>query len=341
METDAIVNAANCRLLMGGGVCGAIFNAAGAEKLEQACMEIGFCETGNAVITDGFNLPAKYIIHTPGPVWKSGSDKEKELLRSCYLNSLRLADSKGLNSIAFPLISSGIYACPKSIAVDIATEAFRDFLKDHDMEIYLVVFDKGALREGRRYREIREFIDDAYAELKCAECRSERSKVFEDSCDFNVCESIRIPDNGTKKNNLFVKEKANPKPAGSFQKISHSAPIEIIPDESFSQSLLRLIDEKGMTDVETYKRANIDRKLFSKIRSDVNYKPKKTTAVAFAIALELDLNETNELLCKAGYVLSHSLEFDLIIEYYIKNRSYDMFEINETLFSFDQPLLGN
>lgn len=327
MKTDAIVNAANIELCMSGGVCGAIFTAAGVAELSEACRKIGYCDTGSAVITDGFKLEAKYVIHTPGPIWKKGSDEERTLLRSCYMSSLELAFSNGLESVAFPLISSGIFDCPKDIAIDIAIGAFRDFLETHDMDIYLVVFDKAAFRESIKYSEIKEYIDDAYAER------------------YTNYERV-IEHNEPAESALFRKKpkacKSSPiAPCGEMLCESMCAPIEVTCDESFSQSLLRLIDEKGMTDVETYKKANIDRKLFSKIRGDVNYKPKKTTAVAFAIALELDLSETNELLAKAGYVLSHSLEFDLIIEYFIKRKNYDMFEINEALFSFDQHLLGN
>lgn len=337
MKTDAIVNAANCRLEQGGGVCGAIFNAAGAELLTEACREIGHCNTGKAVITDGFNLDAKYIIHTPGPVWETGSNEERNLLRSCYMSSLELALSKGIESIAFPLISSGIYGCPKDIAVEIAIGAFRDFLEINEIEIYLVVFDKGSLREGSEYEKIREFIDDAYAEKHTDfNRRVLREESAENVIDIEICECVTMatPENEAKIS--FGKAKK----AEILHDLCPTAPIEITPDESFSQSLLRLIDEKGMTDVETYKKANIDRKLFSKIRGDVNYRPKKATALAFAIALKLNLSETNELLGKAGFVLSHSLEFDLIIEYFIRNQIYDMFEINETLFEFDQPLLG-
>lgn len=327
MKTDAIVNAANNGLRMGGGVCGRIFNAAGVKELSDACRKIGHCDTGDAVITDGFGLEAKYIIHTPGPIWKSDSPEERALLLSCYTKALELAFSKGLESIAFPLISSGIYSCPKDIAVDTAISAFRAFLEVREMDIYFVVFDKESLHEGERYSKIREFIDDAYAE---------RFNGYRRVVEFNE------PSEGA---SFFEK----PRASKSSKKVSQDlllsecsvASLEVKRDESFSQSLLRIIDEKGMTDVEAYKKANIDRKLFSKIRGDVNYKPKKTTAVAFAIALELNLNETNELLGKAGFVLSHSLEFDLIIEYFIKRNNYDMFEINEALFSFDQPLLGN
>lgn len=400
METDVIVNAANCNLMMGGGVCGAIFRSAGEKRLSEACAEIGYCKTGDAVITPGFDLKAKYIIHTPGPIWYDNDPYQEELLYSCYIKSLRLAKKNGAESIAFPLISSGIYGCPKDIAVDTALRAFRDFLESDEMDIYLAVFDSGAVAEGKRHAEVAEYIDNAYALehndrdrranaagmaeslIFCPVCGAPKnsSDIFCKACGYRLTPGNSVPASVSFstaellsfiKPDLFDKGKeccaSEPLPESApqpkFDKdivCGSSAPLPELapepkpvfesafavskkafePDESFSQSLLRLIDERGMTDAETYKKANIDRRLFSKIRGDVLYKPKKTTAVAFAIALELDLNETNSLLSKAGFVLSHSLKFDLIIEYFIKKKCYDMFEINRTLFEFDQPLLG-
>ena len=350
MKTDAVVNAANSGLRMGGGVCGAIFKAAGAEKLTAACEKIGFCPTGSAVLTDGFGLEAKYIIHAVGPVWNDNGDECRRLLYSCYISSLELAKQHGIESIAFPLISSGIYGCPKKIASEVAISAFRDFLAGNEMDIVLVVFDRDSFRESSTYCSVKEYINNVYAEKRLA---SQRNRTAED--DESVCfeEAAYLPEcsepfpmaHGEAGSDLPKPSKSS---AGALCRRSsvkqdrHAALSmpELQRDESFSEHLLRLIDEKGMTDVEAYKKANIDRKLFSKIKSNRNYSPRKTTAVAFAIALELDLEETNELLCKAGYILSGSLLFDLIIRYFIQNRNYDMFEINGVLFEFDQPLLG-
>ncbi len=319
MDVDAIVNAANSKLKMGGGVCGAIFKAAGIKELQKECDKIGECNTGAAVITNGYNLPAKHIIHTVGPVWNGGNNDEENLLRSCYLTSLQLALDNGLESIAFPLISSGIYGYPKDQAFKVAVTAIQNFLFDNDMMVYLIVFDKEAVKISEKlYTSITKYIDDNYVD----ERRESRIKriVQEEDLIYNVFlnEAVSMP----------VKSKRN------------LDDILAQLDETFSEMLLRLIDEKDMTDVETYKKANIDRKLFSKIRSDKDYKPRKSTALALAISLELNIDDTKDLLGKAGYTLSRSNKFDIIVEYFIEEGIYDIFEINEALFAFEQNLLG-
>lgn len=323
MNTDAIVNAANTELKMGGGVCGAIFKAAGASQLQKACDRLAPIKTGEAVITEGFDLPAKYIIHTAGPVYVDGRHGEEELLRSCYINSLRLAIEKGCKSIAFPLISSGIYGYPKAEALRVATDAIRTFLSDHDMDVTLVVFDKASFEIGEELLgRVEAYIDENYI----GEYKDLRSR-------FSFLK--------TSGNIVKMAEPAEPA-EGAFEKQPEYDIDSYIGDldESFSRTLLRLIDAKGMTDVEVYKRANIDRKLFSKIRSNKSYMPSKRTAIALAIALRLTLEETEDLLRRAGYSLSHSQVFDVIIEYFIVNGRYDIMEINEVLFKYDQPLLG-
>lgn len=318
MRVDAIVNAANTALQMGGGVCGAIFKAAGADKLQAACNDIGPIKTGEAVITDGFELPAKYIIHTAGPVFRDGKHGETELLRSCYINSMMLAQENGCESIAFPLISSGIYGYPKGEALAVATSAIASFILKNDMTVYLVVFDKAAVAVSEKLLgEISAYIDEYYVDEHTV--KNHRRQLLD-------VEQHRIEED-----------------TQSFALYRSSASLDDLVghlDEPFSQTLLRLIDAKGKTDVEVYKRANIDRKLFSKIRSNKAYMPSKKTAVALALALELDLDETEDLLERAGFALSHSQKFDVIIEYFITNRNYDIFEINKVLFHYDLPLLG-
>ena len=312
MKCDAIVNAANSTLLGGGGVDGAIHKAAGKGLLFE-CMKLGGCKTGEAKITGGYNLPCKYIIHTVGPVWKGVHSGEEKLLRSCYRESLLLAKKNDCESVAFPLISAGVYGYPKDKALQVAVDEISSFLFENDMTVYIVVFDQKSFDISQKLvSDIREYIDERYVEKHAA------------------MESIRL----TMMPPMAVSDTASKESLDSLD----DALKQI--DESFSQMLLRKIDEKGMTDSECYKKANVDRKLFSKIRSDIHYKTSKNTAIAFAIALELDLDETKELLMKAGFALSHSNKFDIIIEYFIVNGNYNIFEINEVLFAFDQALLG-
>lgn len=343
MTVDAIVNAANSSLLGGGGVDGAIHRAAGRELLEE-CRLLGGCKTGEAKITKGYKLPCKYVIHTVGPVWRGGENGERGLLSSCYENSLQLALDNGCESVAFPLISSGIYGYPKAEALRVAVEAASRFLSEHDMMIYIVIFDKDSFVIAEdRFSNIKSYIDENYVseqekldpsprsrllsegKLRRAENRKYKASLFDersDTDDLEIC--CAAPAAAAPAENAF----------GSLEDMLNSL------DESFSEMLLRMIDERGLADPQVYKKANIDRKLFSKIRGDKNYRPKKQTAVAFAIALELDLSETRELLEKAGFALSHSSKFDVIIEYFIMNKQYDIYEINEALFAFDQSLLG-
>ena len=309
MDVDAIVNAANETLLGGGGVDGAIHRAAGKGLLNE-CKTLGGCDTGKAKITGGYNLPCKHVIHTVGPIYEDGLHGEKELLESCYRESLLLAKQHNCTSVAFPLISSGVYGYPKAQALRVAIDTVSDFLIENDMTVYLVIFDKASFTISEKlFSNIQQFIDDNYAQKYATE-RLERMQ----SCAPIMADAL-------------------PK-TRSLDSILENL------DESFSQMLLRKIDEKGMTDAKCYKKANIDRKLFSKIRGDVGYKPSKPTAIAFAISLELSLDETEELLKKAGFALSNSNKFDIIIKYFITHGNYNIFEINEALFAFDQSLLG-
>lgn len=342
MQTEAIVNAANTRLLAGGGVCGAIFAAAGTEKLQKACQKIGGCPTGQAVLTKGYALPAKYVIHAVGPIWRGGESSEEKLLFSAYTAALMLAKHHRIKSIAFPLLSSGIYGYPKDEALRVAIAAIGDFLLQNEMEVYLVVYDQTAFQlSGKLFHAIAEYIDDRYADAHLLRRRSpeaDEAYCLDETTQILESDHALFSDITT---TAFSKAAAMPMasmpPACAAQSLQDA--IEDL-DESFSESLLRLIDEKGMTDVETYKKANIDRKLFSKIRSDKHYKPKKQTAIAFAVALELSLPETQDFLRKAGFALSHSNKFDIIIEYFIQSGNYNIYEINEALFAFDQALLG-
>ncbi|MGI6783767.1 MAG: macro domain-containing protein [Aminivibrio sp.] len=323
MEVDAIVNAANTELRQGGGVCGAIFSAAGAAELQATCDRLAPIKTGEAVITPGFRLPAKYVIHTAGPVYRDGRSGEEALLRSAYANSLKLAAEKGCGSIAFPLISSGIYGYPKNDALKVATEEIRTFLDSHDMDVYLAVFDRAAFEVSEKLLgAVQSYIDERYAEARTAK---ERGR------------DLRL-----EMGEAFSAEYAAERPAFPEKELraySLDSAIERLEDP-FSARLFKLIDARGKTDAEVYKRANLDRRHFSKIRTNKDYTPTKPTIIALSVALELSLEETEDLLRRAGYALSPSSKFDVIAEYFIVNRRYDIFEINEVLFKFDQQLLG-
>lgn len=332
MKCDAIVNAANSSLLGGGGVDGAIHAAAGRELLEE-CRKLGGCRTGDAKITSGYALPCKYVIHTVGPIWQDGKHGEKELLISCYKKSLALAEDFDCESVAFPLISSGAYGYPKDEALQVAVDIISEHLRNSDMNVYIVIFDRAAYTIGEKlFDEISAYIDDNYVNLHYdAVQENERHRLF----------------------GLHAKTAARyEKPLIEYDAMEdvcaepcakNDADLDRLMkqiDESFSEMLLRKIDESGMTDAQCYKKANIDRKLFSKIRGDSHYKPSKPTAIAFALALELPLDELKEMLMKAGFALSRSSKFDIIIEYFVAKNNYNVFEINEALFAFDQPLLG-
>jgi O-acetyl-ADP-ribose deacetylase len=325
MDVDAIVNASNTELKMGGGVSGAIFAAAGAEALKAECESIGGCGVGEAVITSGCSLPARFVIHTAGPVWMGGDCGEEELLRSCYTSSLSLAVENGCRSIAFPLIASGIYGYPKDKALQAAISAIGGFLMEHELDVYLVVYDQKAFKLSEKlFAAVKKYIDDNYVDDRIDRRRSGEDSIFE-------CMQYRIESNSC----IDMKEAAPKLKRRSLEDLLSQT------SETFSVALLRLIDEKGMTDAETYKRANLDRKLFSKIRSGKGYHPSKNTAIALAVALRLNLDETRDLLGKAGFALSRSSRFDLIVEYFIQEGNYNIFEIDETLFKFMQGTLSS
>ena len=317
MSVDAIVNAAKESLLGGGGVDGCIHRAAGPELLQE-CRTLGGCRTGEAKITGAYRLPCRYIIHTVGPVWNGGKYGEREQLASCYRTSLALAKEHGCETVAFPLISSGIFGYPKDQALRVAVDTIGEFLLHNDMTVYIVIFSRTAYQiSSKLFADIAEYVDDHYVD---AHTDSQRERLRR----MSVLES----------RTLSADAAAAPMAAGGLDEAL--APL----DAGFSETLLKLIDRSGKKDSEIYKKANVDRKLFSKIRNNPDYKPSKATAIAFAIALELNLDETRDLVAREGYALSSSSKFDVIIEYFIGQKKYDIFEINEALFAFDQSLLG-
>lgn len=415
VKADAIVNAANEHLWAGGGVCGAIFKAAGMRKLQDACDEIGYCETGSAVSTPGFALPATYVIHAVGPVWQGGTHGERKLLASCYRASLELAASLGCESIAFPLISAGIYGYPHGEALEVAQEQIRAFLDTHDMDVTLVLFDPRVMELADDLRlRVERYIDDVYVgehspERSQWELPSFQTPLYEgnavldeapvlidDESEAETCpycgaplstESLVCPDCGhhlyasslDDTDTFMLGSQAAPAaPSATPRPYAASAPSAMEPmtervdasrpkakpktgsfaarkrlklptslrnllthmDAGFSETLLTMIDTRGLKDAQVYKRANLSRQHFSKIRSNPQYKPTKPTVLALAVALELSLDETTMLLERAGFALSHADQRDVIVEFFIREGIYDVFQINDALFAFDQPLLA-
>ena len=325
MSVDAIVNAAKESLLGGGGVDGCIHRAAGPELLAE-CRTLGGCKTGDAKITKAYRLPCKYVVHTVGPVWQGGKYGEREKLVSCYRTSLALAKEHGCETVAFPLISSGVFGYPKDQALRVAVDTIGEFLMENDMTVYIVIFDRAAYQiSGKLFSDIAEYIDDHYVD---AHTDSRRERLYRlrrlEMEESLACEKSAVP----------CAPMAVGAAGGRLDDLLNDL------DAGFSETLLMLIDRTGKKDSEIYKKANVDRKLFSKIRSAPHYKPRKPTALALAVALRLSLPETRELLGKAGYALTHADRFDIIVEYFILQGNYDILQINEALFSFDQPLLG-
>ena len=363
VAADAIVNTANPEPRYVSGTDYAIYMAAGADELLKERQKIGDIEIGQAAVTPALALNAKYIIHTVGPAWVDGEHGERDAVRSCYENSLCLAKKLGCESIAFPLIATGVYGFPKADALQIAVSVFSEFLADTDMDIFLVVFDEDSfVLSGKIFSGVDAFIDENYVSEKMD------SEYCIRASSASVAIGSILPDKKRREKRPLGVALHPSKRKGSASAESIKADWEVgaaepmigapmamagadragrsLDDlmanvsETWQESLLRLIDEKGYTDVEVYKRANVDRKLFSKIRSNADYQPKKITAVAFALALRLSLDETKDLLGRAGYALSPSSRFDLIIEYFIMQEVYDTYTINLALFEHKQPLLG-
>ena len=316
LPVDAIVNPTDSRFSGSGGVDYAVHQAAGP-GLRQACGMLEKLGQGELRVTPGFGLPCEYVFHTRGPVWAGGRKNEAALLRSCYLNALLKAGELGLSSVAFPLISSGTFGFPKDRVLSIATAAIRDYLTvtDGELSVYLCIYDRDAYKISRR-GELERFLrtsgEESFLECKSARLSMEEPVCVETlPCEARSCEA--------------------PEDLGVWLKQQ---------DDSFAVTLLKLIDRKNMTEVQCYKRANVSKKTFWKINNDPKYKPSKQTVLAFAIALELTLEETEDLLRTVGFSLSHSNTFDMIIEFYIRRGVYDIYEINAALYQFDQICLG-
>lgn len=330
MRVDAIVNTTNEEMIGYSGVDLAIHTIAGAE-LDAECAKLAPLGLGQAKLSGAYGLHCKYVIHTSGPVWRGGLVGESIILRSCYIESLKLAVKSGCRSVAFPLISSGVYGYPKDQVLKFAIQTITEFLFDHELTVYLCVFDKESYSFSQKlFSDIQEFINDEYVD----EHDEDFYEAFESSVDeMPMAKCIQAP---MCADAMMPRKRETSSAAG---KSLHEYMKQM--DKPFAYKLFDLIDERGMTDVECYKKANVDKKTFSKIKCNPKtYKPSKQTAVAFAIALKLNLDETQDLLASAGLTLSRSFTFDKIIRYFIQKEVYDIFEINEALFEFDQTLLG-
>lgn len=323
MRVDAIVNTTNEEMIGYSGVDLVIHTIAGAE-LDAECAKLAPLGLGQAKLSGAYGLPCKYVIHTSGPVWRGGLVGESIILRSCYIEALKLAVKNGCRSVAFPLISSGVYGYPKDQVLKFAIQTITEFLLEHELTVYLCVFDKESYSFSQKlFSDIQEFINDEYVD----EHDEDFYEAFDGSTDempMGKCVDTMMP----------RKRETSSATGKSLREYMKQM------DRSFQEMLFDLIDESGMTDVACYKKANVDKRTFSKIKSNKDYKPSKQTVIAFAISLQLDMDTTQELLATAGFTLSRSKVFDNIIRYFIHNGNYDIFEINEALFEFDQTLLG-
>lgn len=368
VHADVLVNAANTRLAEGGGVCGALFAAAGREQMRAACDAIGGCPTGSAVVTPAFNLPARWCVHAVGPIWRGGRHGEEAALRSCYQSMFARVAELGARSVAYPLISAGIYGYPAGAALAVARDETRAFLAERDdIEVTLVVFDRSTVRLGSALeQEIREYIDDEYVaqsphvrrrgaelerearwaagaaapaaakpEAEDAESTARKVDFFASSFAGDDAEES-VPDGVV----FRACSAAAPAPAAGAASTELDDLLEHL-DAGFSETLFALIDQRGLADAEVYHRANLSRQLFSKIRSNPAYRPTKPTAVALAMALELDVPATQDLLSRAGLTLSRTSKFDVIVRFFLERGIYDIYQLNEALFAYDQPLVGS
>ena len=346
VKADAIVNTANPEPVVGGGTDSAIYQAAGKELLLEARKKIGRIAPGKAEVTPAFGLSAEYIIHTVGPVWEGGASGEREILGCCYKNSLTLAKSLGCRSVAFPLISSGVYGFPDGEALTVALDAIQRFLveTDEDMQVTLVVFGKHTTLLSARIREgVKEYIDEAEVlrlreeEYGPSESRRERELRRRRLQMQDQINSIQgFP---SEADAAFTAPAARPpaasKPAGASLE-------EYLPkgEDSFTERLLRLVNDTGKTNKEIYTAANITKQVFSSIFSKKNYRPSKNTVLALCLALQLDTDTASDLLARAGYAFSPVDTTDCVVRCFLDKGEFSVFEVNFVLYELKQPVLG-
>ena len=325
---DIIVNAASLEPVICKGNETAIYQAAGRKELLEYRKKIGVIQEGYAVISPAFRLNADYLIHTVCPVWKDGNHHEAELLARCYRKTLDLAKHYDAGSIAMPLLGTGTPLFPSELALETAVNCLQAFLQENDMTIYLSVPDRNTFSiASGLFFEVSDYIDRNQIESSMpymSEMPEMHSVLMPHAhADREMEDTAELP---LYKAEYEQKEKLN-------------WYIQPRKEQTFQVRLLKLIDESGETDPTIYKRANLDRKLFAKIRKDENYHPAKKTAIALALALKLSMDDTADLLSRAGFALSKASTFDLIISYCIENGIYSIVEVNMILFSFDQELL--
>ena len=333
VTADAIVNPANRNLLQGSGTSRAIYQAAGEQELTAACEAIGYCEPGRAVCTPAFGLPATYIFHAVCPAWQGGGFGEAEQLAGAYHSALELAAEYHCESVAFPLLSSGNYGYPKEQAFRIAVDTITQYVMEHDLTVYLVLYDRDSLAVSRKlFASVEEYIDDHYV------AQNDESYQF----DRRRRESAerrrwRLGEEAAP----MLETAAAPPPPAAAPRTARS--LESLMDnlgESFTTRLLRLIDERGLKDSTVYKQSNISRQHFSKIQCNRDYNPKKKTVLAFAVGLHLSEDETIDLLKSAGYAFSDGSKRDWIVRYCLEHKIYNINQVNTLLFEYDQEQLG-
>ena len=333
VTADAIVNPANRNLLQGSGTSRAIYQAAGEQELTVACEAVGHCEPGRAVCTPAFGLPAKYIFHAVCPAWHGGFFGEAKQLAGAYHSALELAAEYHCESVAFPLLSSGNYGYPKEQAFRIAVDTITQYVMEHDLTVYLVLYDQHSLAVSRKlFASVEEYIDDHYV------AQNDESYQF----DRRRRESAerrrwRLGEEAAP----MLETAAAPPPPAAAPRTARS--LESLMDnlgESFTTRLLRLIDERGLKDSTVYKQSNISRQHFSKIQCNRDYNPKKKTVLAFAVGLHLSEDETIDLLKSAGYAFSDGSKRDWIVRYCLEHKIYNINQVNTLLFEYDQEQLG-
>lgn len=342
VKADVIVNTANPEPVYAPGTDQAVYMAAGAEQLLAERKKIGAILPGQMAVTPAFQLKATYIFHTVGPVWEGGNSGEYDILADCYRNCLAKAAELQCESIAFPLIATGVYGFPKDRALQIAIGEITAFLAHHDMDVLLVVFDRDSfVLSGRVFHQVEELMEEKRIARKLRQeyeaggyGERERTvrRIRAEKIDADSMPTVDLLLNAD------ISEPLCPQNAESPKNVRE---IVGTPEQSFQDCLFRYIQQKGMKDADVYKRANLTRQHFSKIRSNAGYHPKKATVLALAMALQLNLEETRDLLESAGYALSRYATFDRLMRFFIEEGEYDIVrEINPILFHYNLPLLG-